>query len=545
MRSGRRKKGWAWVAVNAGTSGAGRTFFLTTALCALAACVPEPPASRDVTVFYASGADLQSINPLITVHPLAKSVQKHLLFLTLATYDSALQPVPRLAAWRWSSDRTALTFQLRRDVLWHDGVPTTAQDVVWTLEMARAPEVAYPRARDLAAVVEVAAVDSFTVRVRFSRAQPTFPDVLTDLAILPVHRFRGVQPQQIRTAEFNAGPVGNGPFAFGEYRPNQRWVFQRFDGFPTALGQPAIERFVVAVVDEPATKLAALTSGELDFAGISPAHAGFVQQDSRLRVIDYPFLFVYGLVWNLRRQPFDDPRVRRALTMAIDRRLIVDAYLYGFGTVADGPVAPEHPWYVPVPSIPHDPPAARRLLDAAGWVLGADGVRERDGRRLSFDLSTVGSGEAALEQMMQAQLREIGVEVSIRQLELATFLAVAQGPARDFDALVTGIPGDLSLGYVAAMFEARDAGPLAYPGYRNAAFDAAVAEVRSASTEEELQDAWRTVQQILAEDHPTTWLYHARGLQGANRRVQAAPPDLRGELATIAQWRITPTEARQ
>ncbi len=146
---------------------------------------------------------------------------------------------------------------------------------------------------------------------------------------------------------------------------------------------------------------------------------------------------------------------------------------------------------------------------------------------------------------MQAQLREIGVEVSIRQLELATFLAVAQGPARDFDALVTGIPGDLSLGYVAAMFEARDAGPLAYPGYRNAAFDAAVAEVRSASTEEELQDAWRTVQQILAEDHPTTWLYHARGLQGANRRVQAAPPDLRGELATIAQWRITPTEARQ
>ncbi len=489
-------------------------------------------------VFYASGADLQSINPLIAVHPLAKAVQKHVLLLTLAAYDSALRPVPRLAAWEWSEDRTALTFALRQDVAWHDGVPTTAADVVWTLETARAAATAYPRVRDLAAVMEVTAPDSFTVRVQFDRPQPTFPDVLTDLAILPAHRLAGVAAGDVRRAEFNRAPVGNGPFAFAEYRPNQRWVFERAPDFPASLGRPALERFVIAVVDEPATKLAALTSGELDFAGISPAHAEFVEQDPRLTVVDYPVLFVYALAWNLRRPPFDEVRVRRALTLALDRQLMVDAYLNGYGTVAEGPVPPEHPWHEPVPPMRTDPAAARRLLEEAGWSPGADGMRQRGGRRLAFELLTVGSGENALEQMIQAQLREVGVAVTIRQLELATFLAVAQSPQRDFDALVTGIPGDLSLGFVAAMFEGRDPGPLAYPGFASAAFDTALAAARVAPTEDALRAAWQAAQLVLYRNHPTTWLYHARGLQGANRRVRALAPDLRGELATIANWRI-------
>src|SRR5437868_8831567 len=87
---------------------------------------------RGTTVFFASGADLQSINPLLTVHPLAKQVERHVLFLPLAAYDSTLTPAPRLARdWAWGRDRTVLTLHLRSDVRWHDGVPVTADDVVW------------------------------------------------------------------------------------------------------------------------------------------------------------------------------------------------------------------------------------------------------------------------------------------------------------------------------------------------------------------------------------------------------------------------------
>jgi peptide/nickel transport system substrate-binding protein len=276
----------------------------------------------------------------------------------------------------------------------------------------------------------------------------------------------------------------------------------------------------------------------LDFAGISPAHAEFVRRDSRLTVVDYPVMFVAAVVWNLRRPPFDDVSVRRAVTMALDRQTIVDAYLYGFGVVAEGPVPPEHPWYEPVPSLPYDRAAANALLNEAGWPMADDGIRARGGSRLELDLMTVGSGDNALEQMIQAQLQQVGVDVTIRQLELATFLAVAQGANRDFDALVTLIPGDLSLGYVATMFEGVTPGPLAYPGLRSAEFDAALGAAQDAASQEKLAAAWARAQRILAAAHPTTWLYHARGLQGVNRRVLASPPDLRGELANITEWRI-------
>jgi peptide/nickel transport system substrate-binding protein len=513
-------------------------------LLLLGGCVAKPPV-QGRTVFLASGADLQSINPLVAVHPLARQVQAHVLFLTLASYDSAFRPVPRLASWEWDAERTGLTFRVRRGVRWHDGTPTTADDVVWTLDMARRREVAFPRARDLSTVSAVERRDSFTVHVSFSRPQPRFPDVLTDLAILPHHRFAGLSPGEIRSAPFNLHPVGNGPFEFIEYRPNQRWVFRRFEAFPKELHPPRIDRFVVVVVDEAATKLAALTSGELDFAGVNPAHASFVRADPRLDVMDYPVQFAYALVWNLRREPFNDVRLRRALTVGLDRELMVRAYLYGFGTAAEGPVSPDHPWFEPPDPVAYDSEAAARTLDELGWRRGDDGIRERGGQRLEFGLLTVGTADNALEQMIQAQLRDLGVMVHIRQHELVTFLAVAQGPGRDFDALVTGIPGNLSLGHVAAMFDGESPGPLAYPGYASAAFDAAIRRTREAATEADLAAAWHEAQRVLARDLPTTWLYHARGVQGVSRRVRGVRLDLRGELAGLADWWIAEEESNR
>src|SRR5438270_9572616 len=113
-------------------------------------------ARRGRTVVFASGADLQTVNPLLTEHALAKQVQRYVLLTTLARYDSALVPRPYLArAWTWSADRRSLTFRLTRGVRWHDGAPTTARDVRWTLDAARDPVVGYPRAAELASLESV------------------------------------------------------------------------------------------------------------------------------------------------------------------------------------------------------------------------------------------------------------------------------------------------------------------------------------------------------------------------------------------------------
>src|SRR5256885_14714725 len=319
-------------------------------------------ARRGRTVVFASGAELQSINPLVTIHPLAKQVQRYVLLTTLARYDAALVPRPYLArAWVWSPDLQALRFRLQSGVHWHDGTPTTARDVVWTLNAARDPATGYPRLNDLAAVSWVTDPDDSTVVVRFAAPQRGFPDVLTDLAILPSRLLDTVPASRLREAAWNDHPVGNGPFRFVSHEPRRRWVFAADSTFPAALGgPPRLERFVVVVVDEPSTKLAALTSGEVDFAGIQPAHAALVRRDARLAVLDYPQIFPYGIVLNLRRPPFDDRRVRLALALALDRAEIVAGDLYGPGGGAGGAGPPRGPGVKPLRAPAPRPPPARR-----------------------------------------------------------------------------------------------------------------------------------------------------------------------------------------
>ncbi|HEY2377711.1 MAG TPA: peptide ABC transporter substrate-binding protein [Gemmatimonadaceae bacterium] len=506
-------------------------------------CVAERPAN---TVVYASGADLESGNPLVTVHPLSRQVQRYMLFVTLARYDSALAPIPYGArSWEWSKDRRALTLQLVNGLRWQDGVVTTSRDVVFTVDAARDPATGYPRAADLAAIDSAVARDDSTVTLHFAREQFGFPLVLCELPILPAHLLAQVPRREMRRAPFNLAPVGNGPFRFIDRRAGDHWTFARNADFPASLGGPPhVGGVVIVVVDEPTTKFAGLASGELDVAGISPSVAPLVRRDRSLRVLDYPVLFSVGLVFNAHRPPFDDLRVRRAIDLSLDRDRIVRAALAGYGTPASGPVPPDNPLArLAVAQI--DIKMADSLLDAAGWTRRSGTWRTRGGRPFVVDLLTVGSGDNALEQLVQADLAGRGIRVNIRQVELGRFLAEARAPEKQFDMLVAGIPGDLSLSYVGAMFDSRQAGgALDYAGYHTRMLDSLFAAVRDARSPTDARAAWLSIQIQLARDVPVAWIYHSRGIQGISARLHDVRMDLRGELATIASWSIgTPARA--
>ena len=514
----------------------------STAWCALAlttvTCVaPQRPVD---TVVYASGADLESGNPLVTVHPLSRQVQRFVLFVTLARFDSALTPVPYAArSWSWSADRRALTFHLAAELRWHDGRPTTARDVAFTIDAARDPVTGYPRAADLAGVAAVDVENDSTVRVRFTAEQPSFPLVLCELPVLPRHLLADVARRDMRRAPFNLAPVGNGPFRFVDRRANERWTFARNAAFPALLGgPPRIGGLVVVVVDEATTKFAGLASGDLDVAGIAPSVAALARRDPSMRVLDYPALFSVGLVLNTHRPPFDDARVRRALNLALDRERLVRAALAGFATPASGPVSPDNPFALSAePRI--DARLADSLLDAAGWQRAGGGTRMQGARRLAVELLTVGSGDNAVEQLVQADLALRGISVSIRQVELGSFLTAARAPEKQFDMLITGIPGDLSLAYLGAMFDSRQAGgALDYAGFHSATLDSLFAQARSARSRELARVAWAGVQRELASQIPVVWIYHSRGLQGISARLRNVRMDLRGEMATIADWEV-------
>lgn len=514
-----------------------RPLAAATALAAFACGAPSRPPG---TVVFASGADLESANPLVTVHPLARQVQRYVLFVTLARYDDTLAPAPYYARrWEWSADRRALTLHLAGGLRWQDGVPTTARDVAFTLAAARDPATGYPRASELADVRAVRAPDDTTVVVDFGRPPPRFPALFAELPIVPAHILDTVPREAMRRAAFDLRPVGNGPFNFVERRAGERWVFGRNADFPAVLGgPPTLNRIVIAIVDEAATKFAGLVSGELDVAGIAPRMAHLAAVDEGLRVLDYPVLMTYGIVFNVARAPFDDVRVRRAIALAIDRRRIVNVALAGYGTPASGPVPPDHPFaasYV----IQTETARADSLLDAAGWRRGPDGGRARDGRPLRLQLLTVVAGDNAVEQLLQADLAAIGIHVDIRQRELASFLAEARSTPKRFDALFTGIPGDLSLAYLSSMFDSHLAGgALDYSGYHTPALDSLLARARDAATSATQREAWLVVQRALDGAMPVAWVYHARGVQGLSRRLRDVRMDLRGEMVSIARWSV-------
>ena len=497
-----------------------------------------PPSRPTDVLVYASGTDLESANPLVTVHPLSRQIQRYALLVTLARYDSALRPQPYAArSWIWSSDRRELTFHLVPVIRWHDGQATTAADVAFTILAGRDPATGYARGADLTGIDTVLVADDSTAVVRFRKSQASFPLIFCELPLVPVHLLGSVKHAEMKRAAYNSNPIGNGPFKFVERRVGQLWRFARNDGFPAELGgPPKLAGIVVAVVDEATTKFAGLASGDLDVAGIAPTMAALARRDPSLRVVEYPILFSTGIVLNVHRPPFDDVRVRRAIDYSIDRARVVSVALAGFGRPAFGPVPPESPLALSGP--PRlNPSIADSLLDAAGWKRSGTGTRVRAGRPLTFDLLTVGSSDNAIEQLIQSDLSARGVHMEIRQIEGGAFLTQARSPSKTWDALITGVAGDVTLSYVAAMFESSQrTGSLDYAAFHVPALDAAFTATRVATTDSERRDAWFAVQQQLVDSMPVVWVYHSRGVQGVSARLGGIHMDLRGELASVATW---------
>ncbi len=502
---------------------------------ALGAC--GAPIRSPGTAVLASGTDLESGNPLVTVHPMSRQLQRHALFVTLVKLDSLLQPIPYYARrWTWDATHTSVTFALSGELRWHDGVPTTARDVRFTLDAARDPALGSPRAGDLQVVDRVDVLADTLLRITFRQPMLTIPTIFAELPIVPEHLLDSVPRARWRAAAFSTAPVGNGPFRFVDRVAGRRWRFQRNTSFPLAMGgPPTLEQLVIAVVDEASTKFAGLVSGELDMAGVSPTMASLVADDPTLALMTPPALFSTVLAFNTSRAPFDDARVRRAVSMSIDRARIVQAAVAGYATPAGGAVPPGLP-FPSRPAAATDTLAADQLLDAAGWRRGTNRFRVRDGRLLTVTILTVGSGDMAVEQLVQSDLRARGVDVNIRVAELATFMSVLRATNKLYDVAITGIPGDIGLGQLSALFAtAQRGGALDYTGFHSTVLDSALARARRAAPVD-ANGAWRTVEALLADSVPMAWLYHARGVQGRTRRLENVQMDLRGELVSVAQW---------
>ena len=504
------------------------------------------------TVVVAGVAELSSgMNAFAASDYSSVQVQQFVNLMPLIAYDEALQPVPNLAeSWEVGEDGTTITFHLRSDVFWHDGEPTAAHDVAFTYIRMTDPRTAFQNAgywtfyESGSEGVEV--LDDFTVRMHM-RPHADFMDPWRTVGIMPEHLLGDVAPEDLGAHPFgNQCPVGNGPFVFVEHRAGDRWVFEANPVFPSELGgQPQVDRLIYRVIPEQATLLAELLTEGIDvYVAPTPDQAPSILDNPTvdLRVF---FSRVYNFVaWNSRRPQLQDRRVRKALTLATNRREMVRGLLGEYGQLANSGVPPFHWAYDPdVVDTRYDPDEARALLEQAGWRDGdGDGVRENaEGVRLSITLKySPGQLRQGVAEIMQAQLADVGVEVVPRVVEWATLLDQIFDPAvRDFDGVVLAWGTDFRIDESDLFHSARiDDGPVALAGLSNPELDRYLDTLPLVAGRDEARQLWHEYQKVLAVEHPYTYLYFPRRLVGVNRRLSNVTMDVRGEWVNVREWRV-------
>lgn len=527
---------------------AGRAAVAVVAVLTAAACgddaAPDAPVGGTAVVAFSGGP--RTANPLLAADAYSQELTRALVFLPLVRLGPELELEPRLAeSWEMEGD-SVVVFRIRRDVRWSDGVPTTGHDVVFTFERALDPATGFPNVAQIAHWRGVEAVDSFTVRARLDPvSEPLL--YLAQLPIVPRHVLDTVPPERLAGAAFNLRPVGNGPFRVVEARPNDRWVLVADTSFPESLGgRPRLDRLVWQVIPESAAQIAALQAGDVDVVvGVRPE--AFERGSSRPELwgLERPTLSYVAIAWNGRREPLDDPRVRRALGLAIDRGAILGALRGGYGTLAAGPVPPGHRAHSSaVEPLPYDPDSARTLLDEAGLRdQNGDGVRDAPGGERFRPILLVPAESdynRDLAQVVQADLAEIGVPLQIRPLEFATLVSTITAPDRAFDAALLALDADLRLDLRSFFHSGYMEGPYQVAGYRDVALDSVLDALETERDDERARELWETAQERLAEDQPWTFLYFVTDLILGRARLHGVDADLRGILHSAPEWSVEP-----
>jgi peptide/nickel transport system substrate-binding protein len=521
----------------------------------LAESVPEAERYGGTAVVGAYG-DLQSMNGLTSSDYNANSIQRDLLFMPLVKYDENRELVPWLAE-RWeavqvSPDSIEVTWYLRRDIRWHDGQPTTAHDVVFTFDRMVDPRTAFPNHERMARYSRNAQlVDDYTVRMRLS-PHSEYLDIWYFTPIMPRHILGDVPPDQLLQHPFQHEPVGNGPFRFVRRVPGQEWIFEANPDFTQALGgRPYLDRVVWRYIPEMTTLLTELLTGRIDlYVSPNPNQAEQIRNASGVRLIDSPSRQWNYFAFNTRRPQFQDARVRRAIGMAINRQQIVDALVFGYGDVGRSTVTPAH-WSYDADDaqtmLPHDPEQARRLLAEAGWTPGPDGMlRNAEGTQLRFTPITNAGNDLRRDilEIMQAQLRPLGIVVEPRQLEWTTFIATLQDRRRNFDALVGGWVDYFQKDDTNILHSRNLEGPYQYVGYSNPRVDALLDQLIVITDRQQAEPLWREYQRLIVQESPYIVLYYPRRINGVRTRLQNVEMDIRGEFPNVTRWWIAPRERR-
>ena len=445
-----------------------------------------------------------------------------------------------------------IVFNLRENVKFHDGHIFDAQDVKFTYDAIMDPKNLSPRIADYEPVKEVQVIDPLTVRIVYKRLYS--PALGTwGMGILPEHLLNsqalkaealklGQDPADfsMRQSAFKRHPIGCGPFVFREWKSDRFITLDRFEDYWE--GPPHYKKYVFRVIPDPLTQEMEFYAGTIDSYGVQPHQVKRLKEDPRFQSFSGPSFGYTYIGYNMRRKPFDDRRVRQALSMAIDVNKIIKFVLYNQGERITGPFVKQTDFYNHnIKPVPYDPEGALKLLAAAGWQRNAEGWLERNGQRLQFKLITNNGNDIrkAILAIAQDSWKQIGIDIRTDLLEWSVFIQERVNKM-DFDALVLGwsmgIDPDL---YQIWHSSQTNPNQLNFVSFNNPEADDLIVKIRQEYNHAQQVQYCHRLHEIIAYEQPYTFLYVGKWTAILDNRIVIRES---GDTAGFVYKKITPTK---
>lgn len=517
------------------------------------------PADIGGTIVIATSADAATMLPLLVTTLTDRQVTDQ-LYDRLADIGHNLSSVgdkgftPQLAErWEWSADSLSIAFHLNPRARWHDGRPVRASDVRYTVGLIKDPSFASPLAVTITNLDSVSVRDSLTAVAWFKRHTPEqFYDLAYQVLVVPEHILSNTPAAKLKDAEVARRGIGSGRFRLAKWEAGS--LIEIVADTANYRGRPKLDRVVFTISPDFNAAVTRFLSGDADiFEYLRAEHLAKLTTDTARKTMPYPSLGFAFVAFNLAdpkalSQPhpiFAERAVRRALTMAVDRRAMLQNV---FGTLGRGLYGPFPQGLLvadtTLPQIAYDTTKAKALLDSAGWLAGPDGIRSKNGRRLEFSISSTNSSATRKQYavLLQEAFRRIGVAATIVEGDFASFKTKQDNGS--FDAEMAQWNTDPSVSGFRQLWSSAAIGKNGsnFTSYANPTVDALLDSATLAFDPARTRSYTRRAFEMIIEDAPGIWLYELHPVAGLHKRIRTTALRADGWWSGLAEWSIPANE---
>lgn len=445
------------------------------------------------------------------------------IFNALLKYDQNLGFEGDLAdSWTISDDYKKITFNLKQDIKWADDKPFTCEDVLFTWKKVTDPDTRTPYGSDYQLVSSASCANNHIFIAEYDEPYAPALETWASLHILPEHLLKN---ENINDTYFSLNPTGTNFYALDEWTTGQQ---VKLKTNPNSVhGRPLLEKKITRIIPDLSSQFMELIAGNIDLMNINPIQYSRVFP-SRSELNDKINLYkemgngytYFG--FNLKKKPFDDLNIRKAISYAINKEEIINGVLLGLGEEITSPYKPGTYWEnKSINKISFDVSKSRELLEKSGYQLNANNIYEKDGKPLAFEILTNQNKQREMTAVLiQRRLQDIGIDVSIRVIEWASFVNrfIKTG---EFEAVVLGWSLSLDPDQYSIWHSSQDGpGQFNFIGYNNPRVDTLLENGRKELKNEKRKQIYDEFSKIIYDEQPIIYLYAGYGLTAIHKKIK-------------------------